>query len=784
MLRFLLREHPHEPPSFANPVIPTLPASTPARLQPPRVNHPVIAHERLLGLWPDPETASVVTVIAPAGYGKSTLMADWVGHADGPVIWMSVDRQDDDPATMASGVALAIMRAWPGAAGLEEAIAAPSASIWSTLMPRIASALQAMPPYIQVFDDIHETTSSESLDVINWLALHVPPRSQLIVGGRSANGFVSPRLRVQRRLVEIGMRQLRLADAEAEELLRSAGLDLSRDEVASLNRACEGWISGLLLAAMSDRAPYRADRAIQPPDGADYVGQYLRSEVLSRLAPDEVEFLLQTSILREASGPLCDAVRQGSGSAVLLEQLCDSNAFVQRVAGDRCRYHELFREALRAELTRAHPEDVPLLRARAAEWHAARAEAAEAVQYAQESGLTDLSTRLISVFALAHFNSGQSATVLGWLDDCESAGTTLLDPGIPLAGSMVYALMGDAARSERWAKVLDRMGGGDGPAGPAGSVEASRALLSAVLCRAGVNDALVDAIKAYGMVPVDSPWRGATVTALALCQLMCGLHAESDAALREVVDPSRAGGPDVNGRSLAFSLLARRALEEHDLETARSLLHDAQALRAEGHITGQGPQAVVDALSARLALAADADIVSGKRYLAHAQTVRPLLTWAMPALALVARLDLVRAHLAVADPAGARLLLREIGDILRHRPGLGTLEVEAEQLREQVSEHRETALGPSVLTVAELRLVPWLATHLSFREIGERLFVSGNTVKTEALSIYRKLGASSRSEAVEAAVHVGLLDPAAVPGILHAAVWVDPDSEGPFTSSG
>jgi LuxR family maltose regulon positive regulatory protein len=252
-----------------------------------------------------------------------------------------------------------------------------------------------------------------------------------------------------------------------------------------------------------------------------------------------------------------------------------------------------------------------------------------------------------------------------------------------------------------------------------------------------------------------------------------GRPAESEATLLEVVDPSRPQGPDANARSIAYALLARGLLDAGDLGGARQHLEHAAELRARQGIGAQGIQALIDALLARLAITAEADLALARSYLAHAQTVRPLLTWAIPGPALIARLDLAQAHLALADATAARLLLREASAILRRRPGMGVLADETQRLKEQVSSHFEMASGPSALTNAELRLVPWLATHLSFREMGERLFLSPNTVKTEALSIYRKLGASSRSEAVIAAVRFGLLDPAAVPSVLEAASWVD-----------
>jgi LuxR family maltose regulon positive regulatory protein len=216
-----------------------------------------------------------------------------------------------------------------------------------------------------------------------------------------------------------------------------------------------------------------------------------------------------------------------------------------------------------------------------------------------------------------------------------------------------------------------------------------------------------------------------------------------------------------------------------DLDEAWHLLQQAGDRRHRLGMGEQGLHALHDAVCARVMLARGDTPEDVQPLLVHAQTVRPQSTWAMPGLAMPIRLELAKAYLALNDVAGARVVLREAFDILHRRPDLGAMEAEARALRNLVAAQEEIVSGPSALTSAELRLVPWLATHLSFREIGERLFLSTNTVKTEALSTYRKLGVSSRSAAVEAAVKAGLLDPASLPAILHAATWRDVDRDSP-----
>ena len=161
--------------------------------------------------------------------------------------------------------------------------------------------------------------------------------------------------------------------------------------------------------------------------------------------------------------------------------------------------------------------------------------------------------------------------------------------------------------------------------------------------------------------------------------------------------------------------------------------------------------------SARVALHRG-DAAEGRQFIVLAARLRPLLTYALPVVSVQALLEMAQAYLALADPGGARAVLRQADDIFQQRPALGTLPERAAELQARVDTIRTGALGASSLTTAELRLLPLLPTHLSFREIGERLYVSRHTVKTQAISIYRKLGVTSRSETIDRMHELGLLE--------------------------
>jgi LuxR family maltose regulon positive regulatory protein len=734
------------------------------KLRPPRSSHAAAGHQRLLELRPDRAVSPVVAVVAPAGYGKSTLLAEWVAQEPDRALWVSLDTHDDDPLRLVNHIAAALLASGLDAPDLEDGLRSPAASVWSMLMPRLSAALQDAVPVTLVLDDAHAVTSSESWDVIDWLVLHAPARSQLAIAGRNLGGSVMPRLQVAGKLSTVGADELALRDDEAQQLLQATGADRSGAAAARLNQACGGWAAGLLLSksAVASEVP----TALGSDAQTDVLARYIEAEVLGSLSPADRSFVLRASILRTASGPLCDAVLERTDSGAVLDRLCTTNTFTSRVGHGWCRTHELVRTALLRVLEDEDPAQVATLRERAATWHAEHGSPAEAVRYAMESGRAERTAQLIGRFANRLFSSGQWAMVSQWLDWAEAQGLSLSNQSVLTAAVTGSALTGKPERSVRWAAASERA-----RTGQATVDEGLRALVAAWQCQRGAETMLADAQCAEGLIPDDSPWRKSVLAALGLAQLMQGLEQESRSAFRRVVDEPGPAWLDVAARSGCLAFLAIGALDRRQLDDAAVLIEEATRIRDESGITEQGLQSLVDGVRARVVLARSGDVEAARRLLTHAQHLRPLLSWAMPSVALIARIELVKASLGLGDVGGARAVTRELADILRRRPGLGRLEAEAGELARRVAEQAGALQGPSSLTAAELRLMPWLATHLSFREIGERLFLSTNTVKTEALSIYRKLGASSRSEAVEAAVHVGVLDPASLPGILGAHDW-------------
>jgi LuxR family maltose regulon positive regulatory protein len=278
-----------------------------------------------------------------------------------------------------------------------------------------------------------------------------------------------------------------------------------------------------------------------------------------------------------------------------------------------------------------------------------------------------------------------------------------------------------------------------------------------MLCRYGVEQMLADADEAARKFAAQNIVTPAAWLLQGIARLLGGDLDDGDAFLQDAVSAGEKKGAREN---LAVTLSERSllAMVRGEWSRAEVLAGQAGTELRRARIEDSRAATLVCAVQARVALHRG-DIPAARRELVSAQRLRHLLTHAVPYLAVQARIELIRVHLALSDLAGARTLMHEVDEVLRRRPGLGTLVGEAAALRTRVAKGRGTGSpGASALTAAELRVLPLLPTHMSSAEIAAELFVSLHTVKSQQASVYRKLGASSRSQAVARARQLGLLE--------------------------
>jgi LuxR family transcriptional regulator, maltose regulon positive regulatory protein len=354
---------------------------------------------------------------------------------------------------------------------------------------------------------------------------------------------------------------------------------------------------------------------------------------------------------------------------------------------------------------------------------------------------------------LPAYGAGRVDTARRWFGWFEDQGLLGRYPQVAVLGAWLQALLGLPVAAERWADVAE---GGSGPGTlPDGSTTQSYlALLRALLCRDGLDRMRADTQAALDKLTPGSQWRPTAQLLEGIGYLLAGQVDRADPLLARAVEVATDAGA-LPAAAIALAERSLVAMHQKDWEQAAILADQAQGVVRTGGLDGYVASALVHAVAARVAVH-QGDVPHAQAQLARATRLRPLLTYALPYLAVQTLLELGRACLALDDAAGARVVLRQARDVLRRRPDLGILVTQVDELRSNVDSSRSGTVGVSSLTTAELRLLPLLSTHLSFREIGERLYVSQHTVKSQAGSIYRKLGVSSRGQAVQRLQELGL----------------------------
>jgi LuxR family transcriptional regulator, maltose regulon positive regulatory protein len=720
-----------------------------SKLSPPQLRHDAIRRPGLVNRLRAARETSVVVVTGPAGYGKSTLLALWAERETRDVAWLSLDEEDTDPKRFLAYLALALGRIQPVEIGVFERLASPRSSATAVAAQLGTALASCQDDVVIVLDDAH-VLGKGAVDVLRLVISHLPAGSTVALGTRSEPALPLARLRAEGRLLEIGPDDLRLTEREAASVLAAAGIELQDVQVTRLAARTEGWAAGVYLGGLSLRAQGTADGTSF--GGADrFVTDYFQLEVLGALAAPVVEFLTRASVLERMCGGLCDAVLGTTGSALQLAALEQANAFVVPLDRERrwYRLHRLFRETLREELERREPALVPELVRRASSWCEAHGDVDRAVEYAAATRDTERLVDLVGASAPRAYVSGGDAGVEQWLARIDDGVVLARHPSVAVVGATMHALAGRRESTERWLRAAGRdrrnltLPDGSRPA-------AWRAIVAAVTCRDGVDEMARSAGRALHGLAAGSVLTPTAHLLRGVAEYLRGRLDEADAALVAAWETAEA----VGATQTACIALAERSL----VAGAGGSFEESERLAVLARDVARG---LVDDASSAIAFAA-----SARSALRHSNwprahddlaRARSLISGDAPSwLAVQLRVELADLYLALGDADDAEALMVEVDE----QPGRGRLGVvtrAARSVRQRLAERKADEGRPTMLTGAELRLLPFLSTHLSFPEIADRLFVSRNTVKAQAISVYRKLGVSSRSDAIGRAVELGLM---------------------------
>src|SRR5580692_11826238 len=707
-------------------------------------------------------TAKLILIEAPAGFGKTTLAAQWRASAseERRFAWVSLDRGDDDPGRLWWYIVHALQRACPGL-GVDEVLRAlrvPVPDITGTVIPLLVHELAAFQaPVVLVLDDYQLIKEPACHEQTAFLLLHLPPSAQFALVTRTDPPLPLARLRAAGEMVEIRAPELRLEPSEAAELVHDvSGLELAEPDLAILLERTEGWPAGLYLAALSLRGHPSPSAFIHQFTGDNrFIVDFLAEEVLSRQPSDIRKFLARTAVLDRFCVPLCDAVTGSGNAAEVIDVLERENLFLVPLDDNRqwYRYHHLFAQVLRGQLARTEPGIGPTLHARASAWHRLSGSTDEAIGHALAAGDTAGAVELIVRHWFAYVDSGRAATVRGWMHAL-GGDRIAAHPLAAHSAAWLAALSGEPESVRHWIHVV-RAGEHDGPL-PDGmpSLEFSAALLGGLFGFDGIRAMREAAARAVELEPDPlSPWYAPALTAFGFSQYLSGEPGAGEPLRKALM--SEPSFPLV--QLVAFFAASLLATEEGRLAQARELASAARLVADDGGLSHTPQNSLVHtAIGAVYALEGRHE--QARSELKYALQSRRRWPGLSPWPTLEALLRLAPLLLDIGDRQEAAALLDEARDMLIALPD----GAEAQLARLEQLEQRIAARQPRTISVAdplterEVAVLRLLEGTLPLREIASELHLSQNTVKTHTRMIYRKLGVSTRRDAVAKGRTIGI----------------------------
>jgi LuxR family maltose regulon positive regulatory protein len=738
-----------------------------AKLVAPRARPEFLARPRLFRPLDASASRELTLLTAQAGFGKTVLVQSWsAARPDAGVAWVSLDAADDDPVYLWTYIAAAVDRiqAGLGRTALVR-LRTIGTSVQNVVDDLINRLMAASRPIVIVLDDLHSLVDESCISSIERAIIRLPPHVRIVATTRSDPPMRLGRLRGRGALAEIRSRDLAFTVDEARQLLvEREGIRLGKADIELLVERTEGWPAGLYLAALWLRDLDDPGAGVRDFGGDQrHVADYLHSEVIDAIPSEQRSFLLQTSVLGRFTAELSDSALGRNDSAAMIAEIERSNLFLVNLDGRRnwYRYHSLFAELLGLQLKRSDPSAPADLHRRAAAWCRKNGLILDAIEHEDAAGNLAGVAQTLADHHLTLLRSGAVAAFLRWV---QKLPPTLLsaEPVLAMAAAVAAGQCSRPA-SERRRLLRIAEGARDERADRWTSyLEGAVAMIKSEWIDGDVGEAVRSGRRAVELTSLgESEIAVAALAALAQALYLAGDRGEARSVAQEAVDrpdaPERPGG-----LIAALAVLSLLDAEQHHLRNA-----EATARRAIEVTEERGLADTFTAGSAHLALGSA--LAAGRRFKEAARAAEHgasilrekessiIHTHACLVLGeiRVARGDLARAS---ADLLTAREEIAGYAD-----PGC------LPALADRVERALEAARGGSselveIPSEAELSVLRLLATDLSLREIGGRLFRSLNTVKTQTRELYRKLGVSSRADAVRRAAALDLVDTKDHPG--------------------
>ncbi|MFO7571722.1 MAG: LuxR C-terminal-related transcriptional regulator [Gaiellaceae bacterium] len=735
-----------------------------SKLAPPQVRRGVALRVQLMDRLREGRGKKLTLVCAPAGYGKTTVLAQWreADREGTPFAWMSADESDGDPIRFWSHLIAGLRTVHPraGTASLEALRGGPR-TVGSVALSLLVDELSDAPPSVLVVDDWHLVQGTVCNETMQIFVEHRPPAVQIVLSSRSDPNLPVGRWRAHGELSEVRAADLQLSHAEAASFLHEANVDLRPEDIARLTERTEGWAAGINLASIllqHERDPHAF--VLDFAGDSRHLLEYISDDVLASVGEEMRDFLLRSSVLVEVSGAACDAVLETHGSAAMLAEIERANLFLVPVDrhGETYRFHGLFRDVLSRELARERPEVVAQLHARASLWFEAQGDAESAVHHAIAGRDLARASDLVTFHQRSLMNEGRLTTLARWLEELSWPEATA-EPQLALVrASLAAQTARPADEIERWLAVA-AAGARPGPlANGMASIESCIAILRSLYLAQGVAPAVAAAKRALELERPGSGWRRQALIGLGQALYLQGKAGEARAPLVEAqrIPYARDHAP---AAAAALAYLALVELDAGDLVSAKRHVEESFDL-LEAH--GLAGSYVATNTHVALAGVSGADTDRYREVEQLELAVR---------LSVPSRPSLWHAH-ALLRLASAR---RKLGEVDSAREALESARADLERLPDpgMLSALLETTAGELVaparhesfygepLSEAELRVLALLATGRSVSEVARELYLAPNTVKTHRRKIYRKLGVTNRQEAIARAADLSLTQLAA-----------------------
>lgn len=724
-----------------------------AKLRPPPLRSGWLVRTRLLEELQHSTARPVTLIAAPAGYGKTTVVAQWLASAphSTTVAWISLDTADNDPVRLWTDIATALARSGCSIArDIAGFIAAGSHEMATAVLPKIVDAVAALPGEIMlVLDDFDNVRSARCNDQIEFFVKHLPEKAHLVLITRADPALRLGRMRAAGQLLEIRADDLAFNVQEASSLLAVDGIELSSDAVWELMRRTEGWPAGLYLAALSLAGRSDPNEFVRHFSGNNrFIGDYLTEEVLSRQSDDVHKFILAMSIVDRFSAALGDYMTGGHQSANILRELQHTNLFLIPLdaEGRWFRFHNLFGAVARSALETEHPDRVAMLHARAADWLSDHGYVDAAVEHALAAGNADHAASLVQASWMRYFDAGLGTTVSGWLRALWTSPAARNTTTVVTTAWMA-ALTGEKEEMDRRLAELSTVS--DDIPLPDGtkSAESVVALIRGLFGFGGPVDMLTYAQRAAELeTDGNTTWYAAARAALGHANYVAG---DLNAAASVLPRAAYSEAAPALIRILGFATLSLTQAELGQVERSCSSAEGAMEL-VEARSLHALPAVSLAFTAFGQSQAAAGNVEKAMVALEHGLNLRRKVPGHSPWPTIHHLLVMGRVAITSGDLPLARQLLDEVAPMIRqYQEGMAPMIARLEEAQKSLRDGQSGGSHLESLTARETDILRRLAGSLSLGQIASELYLSPNTVKTHATSLYRKLGARSRTEAVK-----------------------------------